>query len=66
MWPTVLLLRAAQTQWRVVSTWGGLIWLGLDYAALPALAAGLGLEPIRWDDLRIMEIEAAHVLNGGD
>lgn len=54
-WDAARLLDATATQWRRCS-WSG-NWLGLDYAAARAAAAGLGL---RWrrvfPQLRVMEI----------
>ena len=61
-WPAFRLFDALGTQWRVAS--GGPS--GLDYTAIPATAAMLGIK--RRDltdifpDLRVMEVEALAVL----
>lgn len=62
VWPAFRLFDAMGTQWRVAS--GGPS--GLDYTAIPATAAMLGIK--RRDltdifpDLRVMEIEALAVM----
>lgn len=61
-WPAFRLFDALATQWRVAS--GGPS--GLDYTAIPATAAMLGIK--RRDltdifpDLRVMEVEALAVM----
>lgn len=62
-WPAFELFEALTTQWRI----GGMgVATGLDYAAIPAAAAMLGIK--RHDlvgvfpDLRIMEHEALGVM----
>lgn len=69
-WPAMLLFLRCETQWRVVSTFGGLIWLGIDYVAATAVLAARPRSEQRrrpagalLDDLRIMESEASAVLN---
>lgn len=61
-WPTVRLFLAAQTQWMPAN--GGV--MGLIYSEVRGLADDLDLKPVRWADLQVMEIEARHILNGGD
>lgn len=65
-WPTVRLFLAAQTQWRTASGWGGIAYVGLSYSDVREIAGDLDLKPVRWADLQVMEIEARHILNGGD
>lgn len=57
---------ACQTQWRVVATMAGLIWLGLDYAAARLVLDDLDTPRHVFADLRIMEAEALPVLNERD
>lgn len=69
-WPSVLLFLDCETQWRAVATMAGLIFLGLDYAAVQAL---LDLKRGRrrrlpgadrlLQDIRIMEREALKVFD---
>lgn len=53
-------------QWRTISGFGGIVWLGLDYAAAQAgLAfAGLTITPDLWAEVRHVETGALSVLNG--
>lgn len=57
-WPALTLFLAMETQWRVAPSGG---YLGLDYAALPAVLDLLGIAPDRrralFGDLRVMESE---------
>ncbi|MGD9476148.1 DUF1799 domain-containing protein [Shinella sp. G-2] len=62
-WSSLLAFLACQTQWRVVATMGGLIWLGLDYAAARAALEELGLPLSRMADLRALEAGALPILN---
>jgi hypothetical protein len=56
---------AASTQWRVAGTFGGLVFLGLDYAGARAgiEAAGIEITPELWAGLRVMEQAACAALN---
>lgn len=67
--PAVLAWLIVQTQWRVAAVGslagGGIVWLGLDYAAARAGldAAGIDTTPALWSDLQIMEGAACELLN---
>lgn len=65
LWPLVCLFNACRTQWRMVATPGGLLCLGLDYSAVAAAAAmlGLALKAHQFGWLRTMEAEALRVFN---
>lgn len=61
-----MLLQACETQWRVASGFGGVLWIGLDYTAVqivmrhkvaPADRRGM------FEDLQAMEAHALPVLN---
>jgi hypothetical protein len=59
---------ACATQWRAVAAGlGGLVWIGLDYAACVCALDGKGLAmtPADWSDLQVMEAAAISVMNGG-
>lgn len=63
-WKSVVAFLKLETQWRVAGTAGGLVWLGLDYAAAHAV---LGKSFRRLlPDLRVMEVEACAIMNAGD
>ena len=64
-WPTLRLFLAVDTQWRVVGGWGGVARLGLDYGAVAQVADDLKFGPVRWDDLKVMEVEALRICSGG-
>jgi hypothetical protein len=55
------------TQWRIAAGMRGLVWLGLDYAAVPTVLRMLRSPRVDWpalfDGLRIMESAAARELN---
>ena len=57
-WPALTLFLAMETQWRLAPSGG---YVGLDYAALPAVLELLGIAPDRrralFGDLRTMENE---------
>jgi hypothetical protein len=61
-WPAFRLFDAMSTQWR--TGMGGAS--GLDYSAIPAAAAMLGIKrrdlPYIFPDLRVMEVEALAVM----
>lgn len=59
---------ACGTQWRAAAAGlGGLVWIGLDYAACAPMLDGRGLAmtPALWSDLQEMEAAALAVMNGG-
>lgn len=62
-WPSLLAFLVCQTQWRVVATMSGLIWLGLDYAAARGALDEAGLPIARMADLRVIEAAALPILN---
>lgn len=54
-------------QWRTVGGgWGGVSWLGLDYAAVRSGLdlAGIEVTPELWGQLREIEAGALAVMNG--
>ncbi|MEY2685941.1 MAG: hypothetical protein RL375_139 [Pseudomonadota bacterium] len=62
------LLAAMRTQWRVLPGPWGLYREGLDYSALPVVAAALGVTTTRdvLQQLQELEREAARILNNAD
>ncbi|MEX0971528.1 MAG: DUF1799 domain-containing protein [Paracoccaceae bacterium] len=56
---------AITSQWRVVGSMDGLMFLGLDYAGVRAglKAARIKLSPDEWGQLRLMENAAVAALN---
>lgn len=64
-WPVMRVFLACETQWRASATMAGLIWLGLDYAAVEIVMRRLGFDDIAWADLQAMEAAALGVLNSG-
>ncbi|QQM29047.1 DUF1799 domain-containing protein [Martelella lutilitoris] len=54
------------TQWRVISSMAGMIWIGLDYNAVDVVMDRLPLPGSVFGDLQVMEAEALAVLNGGN
>lgn len=64
--PALAAFRACETQWRVVGTFAGLFWLGLDYAGCRVVLDHLKSPPGVFDDLRIMEAAALEHLNETD
>ena len=40
-WHAVQLMEAMHTQWRTQASPGGLLWVSMDYAALPAVMDGI-------------------------
>ncbi|MGY5789051.1 DUF1799 domain-containing protein len=65
-WPSFMAFLACETQWRVVATLAGLIWIGLDYAACDVVLRRRELPDQVFDDLRAIEDAALEVLNGSD
>lgn len=65
-WDTLRLFLATSTQWRVVGTFGGVVHTGLDYSEVRAMAQDMGVAPVKWPALRVIEIEAMSLLNSGD
>ncbi|PZO81601.1 MAG: hypothetical protein DI629_03430 [Mesorhizobium amorphae] len=64
-WRSMLAWLDCETQWRAVGTFGGVIWLGLDYAGIRPLIedkAGRADQAL-FADLRAMEQAALPVLN---
>jgi hypothetical protein len=62
-WTSLIAFLACQTQWRVVSTMGGLVWLGLDYSAARSALDEAGAPASRMSDLRVLEAAALPILN---
>lgn len=59
------LMQGMRTQWLAVGTFTGVARIGLNMAALPAVAQWLGLEPSRtlYRQLEVMAREARDLLN---
>jgi len=55
-----------ETQWRVVASMAGLIWVGLDYAAVDIALRRLAFPDAVFGDLLVMEEAALPILNGGE
>lgn len=64
-WEAAQAFLAVTTQWRAAAGFGGLVYLGLDYAGARAgmEAAGFTVTPELWRSVRVMEIEALEALN---
>ncbi len=64
-WRSLLAFLDAETQWRAVAGFGGVLWLGLDYAGLrPLIEHGSGrVDGKLFADIRAMERAALPVLN---
>lgn len=66
-WDTVRVFCALGTQWRVAAGMAGLVWLGLDYAAITPVLRLMDIPRRDWQDLfeglRVMERAAAEVRN---
>lgn len=65
-WTSLSAFVSVATQWRVVATMAGLIWIGLDYPAVKIVLDHLDMPAHVFDDLRIMENAALSVLNEVD
>jgi hypothetical protein len=63
-WATLRAWLAAETQWRVVATMAGLIWIGLDYSGLNVVLERLRSPDHVFDDIQEMEKTALHILAG--
>lgn len=55
---------AVETQWRVAASMAGLIWIGLDYAAVDVVLTRFDFANDVFSYLQVMELEALTVLNG--
>lgn len=62
-WPSLMAFIDCGTQWRTHATPAGLLYLGLDYAAVVAVLGFQKLGREVFDDLRVMELEALGPLN---
>nr|WP_066877566.1 DUF1799 domain-containing protein [Sinorhizobium saheli] len=65
-WSSFIAFRACETQWRVVATMAGLIWIGLDYTACQIVLEQLDAPAYIFADLHAMEEAALPILNGVD
>lgn len=61
-WPAVTAFLACETQWRVAAGLAGLIWLGLDYAAVDVVLRRTGSDAA-FADLQLMEDAALEVFS---
>lgn len=57
-WPAVRAFLACETQWRTEGTRGGIIWLGLDYAAVDVVLRRMQAPDEIFADLQLMETAA--------
>lgn len=71
VWPenedAVRAFLAVAGQWRTgAAAMGGVLWLGLDYAAVRAgfALARIRMTPELWDQVRLVEVGARDALNG--
>jgi hypothetical protein len=62
-WPSLMFFLACDTQWRVITSLGGLIWIGLDYTACDVVARRMQIPDYAWLDLKTMESAALPALN---
>ena len=60
-WDSLTAFLACETQWRVAATMAGLLWLGLDYAAVDIVLRRCDAPDAVFADLRAMEREALAV-----
>jgi hypothetical protein len=65
-WPSFAAFVACSTQWRVLATAAGLIFLGLDYTACDIVLRRYDAAPHVFDDLQAMENAALEILNEAD
>lgn len=65
-WPAFRLFVAARSCWRAAGTFGGVGYLGLDYAGVEIVERRLRLPPVEWADLQVMEDAALAIFNSGD
>ncbi|WP_319496324.1 DUF1799 domain-containing protein [uncultured Cohaesibacter sp.] len=54
-----------ETQWKVIASMAGLIWIGLNYTAVDVALRRLSFPDAVFDDLLVMEKAALPILNGG-
>ena len=57
-WKSVCAFLACETQWRVVTSMAGLIWLGLDYQGVDVVLRRSSADEAVFADIQIMESEA--------
>ena len=66
-WTLLGVFLALQTQWRVAVGFGGTVYLGIDYAAIPAVLLMLGIPRTKHAEtfaaVRLMESAALNVRN---
>lgn len=65
-WDALRAFLDCETQWRVAAGFGGVIWLGLDYAAVEIVLRRKRLADGVFDDLQVMERAALDVFSEGD
>jgi len=65
-WPSLMAFLACDTQWRVVGSMVGFMWIGLDWAGCTARLAHRPSSEAIFADMAIMEDAALAILNGGD
>ncbi|QDY99059.1 DUF1799 domain-containing protein [Nitratireductor mangrovi] len=57
-WGVLRAFLACETQWRAVAGFGGVEWIGIDYAAADVVLRRAGLDDEAFEELRLMEREA--------
>nr|WP_319388195.1 DUF1799 domain-containing protein [uncultured Cohaesibacter sp.] len=55
-----------ETQWKVIASMAGLIWIGLDFSAVDVALRRLSFPDGVFGDLLVMEKAALPILNGGE
>ena len=60
-WDAFCLFLDCETQWRTAGTMAGVIWTGLDYAAVDVVMRRTAPGSATFEDLRILETEALDV-----
>lgn len=57
-WPALCAFIASATQWRALAGAAGIVWLGLDYAAVDVVLRRTGADDAVFADLQLMEAAA--------
>lgn len=65
-WPSLMAFLACETQWRVAAGLGGVIRLGLDYAAVDIVMRRAAAGDAVFDDLMVMERAALKAFGEAD
>lgn len=65
-WDSLSAFLACETQWRVAVGFAGMVWLGLDYAAVDVVLRRRQFGDSVFEDLRVMEMEALRTFDEVD